>query len=56
MVLSTLHHLQNQPYLIPPEPDYVSLARELQHIFGKDVKVCELEEYILTSTYFRKKI
>jgi three-Cys-motif partner protein len=46
----------NQPYLIPPEPDYASLARELRYVFtGKDVKVCELEEYIFASTYFRKK-
>jgi three-Cys-motif partner protein len=46
----------NQPYLMPPEPDYASLARELRSVFReKTVRVCELEEYVLAATKFRKK-
>jgi three-Cys-motif partner protein len=47
------HH---QMYLIPPEPNYVYLARRLQDRFqGSTVRICELDEYIVTETYFRRK-
>jgi three-Cys-motif partner protein len=47
---------RHQMYLIPPEPDYAFLAKQLQdHFQGLTVRMCELDEYILTDTYFRRK-
>lgn len=47
---------RHQLRLIPPEPDYPSLAQQLRFRFqGKTVSACEIDEYILTETAFRRK-
>jgi three-Cys-motif partner protein len=46
----------NQLYLIPPEPDYTSLAQQLYARFtDTTIDICELDEYILAHTRFRRQ-
>ena len=44
----------DQPHLVPAEPDYSVLTRQLRaHLAGKSLTIGELEEYIFAETPFR---